>query len=82
LKAGIKLKKAGRPFGFELGHGFGDNHGWLYPLLWSYRRAGVDTDGKTIAIDSAETARAIDFCREFFRRRCSRRAWLDRSVQQ
>ena len=36
LEAGIKLKKNGHPFGFELGHGFGDNHGWLYPLLWSY----------------------------------------------
>ncbi len=39
LEAGIKLKKADHPFGFELGHGFGDNHGWLYPLLWSVRRA-------------------------------------------
>ncbi|MBN8907502.1 MAG: extracellular solute-binding protein [Rhodospirillales bacterium] len=28
LEAGTKLKKAGHPFGFELGHGFGDNHGW------------------------------------------------------
>ena len=25
-------------------------------------------DGKTVAIDSAETARAIDFCREFFQK--------------
>lgn len=68
LEAGIKLKKAGRPFGFELGHGFGDNHGWLYPLLWSYGAREVDTDGKTVAIDSAETARAIDFCREFYQK--------------
>ena len=35
LEAGIKLKRAGHPFGFELGHGFGDTHGWLFPLLWS-----------------------------------------------
>ena len=68
LEAGIKLKKAGRPFGFELGHGFGDNHGWLYPLLWSYGGRETEPDGKTIAIDSAETARAIDFCREFFQK--------------
>ena len=66
LEAGIKLKKAGHPFGFELGHGFGDNHGWLYPLLWSYGGREVDPDGKTVAIDSAETARAIDFCRTFY----------------
>ena len=65
-EAGIKLKKAGRPFGFELGHGFGDNHGWLYPLLWSFGGREVEPDGKTIAIDSAETARAVDFCRKFY----------------
>ena len=68
LEAGIKLKKAGHPFGFELGHGFGDNHGWLYPLLWSYGAREVEPDGKTVAIDSAETARAVDFCREFFQK--------------
>jgi len=26
----------------ELGHGFGDNHGWLYPLFWSYGAREVD----------------------------------------
>ena len=66
LEAGIKLKKADHPFGFELGHGFGDNHGWLYPLLWSYGAREVEPDGKTIVIDSDETARAVDFCRKFF----------------
>jgi multiple sugar transport system substrate-binding protein len=66
LEAGIKLKKNDHPFGFELGHGFGDNHGWLYPLLWSFGGREVDTDGKTVAIDSAETARAVDFCRNFY----------------
>src|SRR6516164_1377085 len=55
------------PFGFELGHGFGDNHGWLYPLLWSYGGAEVAADGKTVVIDSDETARAVDFCRKFFK---------------
>jgi len=68
LEAGIKLKKNGHPFGYELGHGFGDNHGWLYPLLWSFGGREVENDGKTVAIDSAETAKAIDFCREFFQK--------------
>jgi len=67
LEAGIKLKKAGHPFGFELGHGFGDNHGWLYPLLWSYGAREVEADGKTIAIDSDETARAVDYCRRLYK---------------
>ena len=51
LEAGTKLKKAGHPFGLELGHGFGDNHGWRYPLLWSFGAREVEPDGKTIVID-------------------------------
>ncbi|PYM90344.1 MAG: hypothetical protein DME04_23365 [Candidatus Rokuibacteriota bacterium] len=66
LSAGRLLKKKGHPFGFELGHGFGDNHGWLYPLLWSYGGREVDKDGKTVLIDSSETAKAVDFCRKFY----------------
>jgi len=66
LAAGRLLKKKGHPFGFELGHGFGDNHGWMYPLLWSYGGREVDRDGKTVLIDSAETAKAVDFCRKFY----------------
>jgi multiple sugar transport system substrate-binding protein len=66
LAAGRLLKKKGHPFGFELGHGFGDNHGWLYPLFWSFGGREVDRDGKTVLIDSAETAKAVDFCRKFY----------------
>ena len=47
-EVGKKLKAKDHPFGFELGHGFGDNHGWLYPLLWSYGGAEVQPDGKTV----------------------------------
>ncbi len=68
LEAGTKLKAKGHPFGFELGHGFGDNHGWLYPLLWSYGAREVEPDGKTVVIDSDETARAVDFARTFFQK--------------
>ena len=66
LAAGRLLKKKGHPFGFEIGHGFGDNHGWMYPLLWSYGGREVDRDGKTVLIDSDETAKAVDFCRRFY----------------
>src|SRR3977135_3937531 len=34
-EVGKKLKAKDHPFGFELGHGFGDNHGWVYPPLRS-----------------------------------------------
>jgi multiple sugar transport system substrate-binding protein len=67
LAAGRLLKKTGHPCGFELGHGFGDNHGWLYPLLWSYGGREVDKDGKTVLLDSDETAKAVDFCRRFYK---------------
>jgi multiple sugar transport system substrate-binding protein len=66
-EVGKKLKAKDHPFGFELGHGFGDNHGWLYPLLWSYGGHEVEADGKTVVIDSDETAKAIDFARKFFK---------------
>jgi multiple sugar transport system substrate-binding protein len=66
LAAGRLLKKKGHPFGFEIGHGFGDNHGWMYPLLWSYGGREVDRDGRTVLIDSDETAKAVDFCRRFY----------------
>ena len=66
-EVGKKLKSKDHPFGFELGHGFGDNHGWLYPLLWSYGGHEVEADGKTVVIDSDETARAVDFARKFFK---------------
>jgi len=69
-EAGKKLKAKDHPFGFELGHGFGDNHGWIYPLLWSYGGHEVEADGKTVVIDSDETARALDFARKFFKDCC------------
>ncbi len=66
-EVGKKLKAKDHPFGYELGHGFGDNHGWLYPLLWSYGGHEIEPDGKTVSIDSSETAQAVDFCRKFFK---------------
>src|SRR5256886_11884944 len=80
LAAGRLLKKKGHPFGFELGHGFGDNHGWLYPLLWSYGGRAGDKDGKTVTIDSAENAKAVEFCRKVYHATTfeSLRGWTDR----
>lgn len=65
LEAGIKLKAKGHPIGNEMGHGNGDNHGWLYPLLWSFGAREVEKDGKTVVLDSDETARSVDFVRKF-----------------
>jgi multiple sugar transport system substrate-binding protein len=66
-EVGKKLKAKGHPYGLELGHGFGDNHGWIYPLMWSFGAHEVAADGKTITIDSDETARAVDYGRKLFK---------------
>ena len=82
-EVGKKLKAKDHPFGFELGHGFGDNHGWLYPLLWSYGGHEVEKDGKTVSIDSSETAAAVDFARKLFKDCCLEDCLeLDRRQQQ
>ena len=65
LKDGTKLKKAGHPVGFTLGHTFGDAHAWCYPLLWSFGGAEVDKKGK-VALNSKETRAAIEFAKEFW----------------
>ena len=83
LEAGTKLKANGHPFGFELGHGFGDNHGWLYPLLWSYGGARGRTrrqdGGHRFGRDGARGRFCPHLLPEDHARGCAR---LDRSQQQ
>jgi multiple sugar transport system substrate-binding protein len=79
LDAGRKLKKAGHPFGMSMGHGYADNNSWLLPLLWSYGGQVVAKDGKTITLDSAETAKAVDYVRTLYKEACIDDCvgWLD-----
>lgn len=79
LEAAIKLKKAGHPFGMSMGHGFADNYSWLLPLLWSFGAQVVAKDGKTVTLDSAETAKAVDFVRKLYKEGCIEDCvgWLD-----
>jgi multiple sugar transport system substrate-binding protein len=67
LEAGIKLKAKGHPFGMSMGHGFADNNGWILPLLWSYGARVTEKDGKTVVLDSNETARAVDYARKLYK---------------
>lgn len=79
LDAGTRLKKAGHPFGMSMGHGYADNNSWLLPLLWSYGVQVVDKDGKTIHLDSSETARCVDYVRKLYKDACLDDCvgWLD-----
>src|SRR5439155_701190 len=79
LEAGIKLKAKGHPFGMSMGHGFADNYSWLYPLLWSYGVTVMDKDGKKVALDSSETAKAVEYVKELYKKACIEDCigWLD-----
>jgi multiple sugar transport system substrate-binding protein len=79
LEAGIKLKAKGHPFGMSMGHGFADNYSWLYPLLWSYGVTVMDKDGKKVALDSSETAKAIEYVKRLYKEACIEDCigWLD-----
>jgi multiple sugar transport system substrate-binding protein len=79
LDAGRKLKKAGHPYGMSMGHGYADNNSWLLPLLWSQGAQIVAKDGKTITLDSAETAKAVDYVRTLYKEACIDDCvgWLD-----
>ncbi len=69
-EAAVKLKAKGHPFGMSMGHGYADNHSWLLPLLWSYGVEIVAKDGKTIHLDSAETAKCVDYVRKLYKDGC------------
>src|SRR5881409_784270 len=79
LEAGIKLKAKGHPYGMSMGHGFADNYSWLYPLLWSYGVTVMDKAGKKVALDTNETAKAVDFVRKLYKEACIEDCigWLD-----
>lgn len=80
LEVGKKLKANGTPVGQTLGHTWGDSPMFTYPLLWSF--GGMETDEKQrVAINSKETAAAIEFMREFWNAACDPGglAWDDSS---
>src|SRR6267378_2049332 len=58
---GQNLKKAGHPYGQTAGHTFGDAPGWWYPYLWSWGGKEVETDGKTVVLNSKETLESVKF---------------------
>lgn len=65
LRAGKKLKDIGHPIGFQLGHS-SDANAICNMVLWSFGGKMVAEDSKTVAIDSAETARALEYMKKLY----------------
>jgi len=66
LVAAKKLKDKGHPVGFSLGRAIGDANQFHYPLLWAFGGKEVEKDGKTVAINSPETIKCVDYRRRLF----------------
>jgi len=61
-----KLKDKGHPVGFALGRAIGDGNQSHYPMLWAFGGAECKKDGKTVTINSPETAKAVDYRRKLY----------------
>ncbi|MFB0507031.1 MAG: ABC transporter substrate-binding protein [Thermodesulfobacteriota bacterium] len=61
-----KLKDKDHPVGFALGRAIGDANQSHYPMLWAFGGKEVEKDGKTVAINSPETAKVVDYRRKLF----------------
>ncbi|MBS0539426.1 MAG: extracellular solute-binding protein [Proteobacteria bacterium] len=77
--ASKKLKAKGRPIGQTLGHTFGDAPTFTYPYLWSWGGKELETDGKTVAINSKETIESVKFMTQLWKDGCDEGAlaWDD-----
>jgi len=62
-----KMKEKGHYSGFALGRAIGDANQSHYPMLWAHGGAECKADGKTVAIDSPGTAKAVDYVRRLFK---------------
>jgi multiple sugar transport system substrate-binding protein len=62
-----KIKEKGHSSGFALGRAIGDANQSHYPMLWAQGGAECTKDGKTVAINSPATAKAVDYVRTLFK---------------
>lgn len=62
-----KMKEKGHNSGFALGRAIGDGNQSHYPMLWAHGGAECKADGKTVAINSPGTAKAVDYVRQLFK---------------
>lgn len=78
LAAAKVLHGKGTPIGMSLGHAPGDGRSTNYPVLWAFGGKEFEADGTTVAIDSAETVRAVEWYAEAYKYMApGTTAWLD-----
>jgi multiple sugar transport system substrate-binding protein len=65
LRAGKKMKAKGHPVGIPLSQ-CNDSVSTLGPIMWAYGAKAVDVDGKTVTVNSPETAEAIDYVKRLY----------------
>jgi multiple sugar transport system substrate-binding protein len=65
--AGKLLKAKDRPIGQTLGHAYNDAPAFTYPYLWSFGGKELETDGKTVALNSKETLESVKFLAGFWK---------------
>src|SRR5947207_930325 len=66
-EAGKKLKAKGRPVAQTIGRTFGDAPTFTYPYLWSWGGKEVESDGKTVVLNSKEAVESAKFIAAFWK---------------
>jgi multiple sugar transport system substrate-binding protein len=66
LRIGKKLKAKGMYWGEALGHCPADCITTVYAILWGYGAKEVEKDGKTVALNSPETVKALEFIKRAY----------------
>jgi multiple sugar transport system substrate-binding protein len=67
LVAARKLHAKGTPIGMTLGHASGDGRSTNFPVLWAFGGKEFEKDGKTVAINSPQTLKAVEWYVEMFK---------------
>jgi multiple sugar transport system substrate-binding protein len=67
LAAARKLHAKGTPIGMTLGHASGDGRSTNYPVLWAFGGKEFEADGKTVAINSPQTLKAVEWYTEIYK---------------
>jgi multiple sugar transport system substrate-binding protein len=65
LRAGKKLKAKGHPVGIPISQ-TPDAISTLGPIMWAYGAKAVEADGKTVTVNSPETAEAIEYVKRLY----------------